>query len=138
MITPITPNELSGADVYVGIDPGAVAACTALHPAKPDGIQTDGVTRGSKLFIKGPIPLAWLQQANGLGGSTGIVANGLWFYAGINKSRRFRIDRRLDQICCVTRQTRNIALERLKTRGLITIYPKRGGYPTIEILDTKQ
>ena len=46
----------------------------------------------SKLFLKGPIPFRWLQIANSLGGSTGIVATGLWFYVGINGSKHFKID----------------------------------------------
>jgi hypothetical protein len=116
----------------------AVADTTSLLAMPYQKASTELIRGSSGLFIKGPIPLAWLQKANALGGSTGTVAAGLWFYAGLNKSRRFRIDRRLDQLCCVTRQTRNIVLGRLQSHSLINIYPKRGAYPTIEVLDVKQ
>jgi hypothetical protein len=116
----------------------AVADTTSLLVMPNKGGATELIRGSSDLFIKGPIPLAWLQKANALGGSTGTVTAGLWFYAGLNKSRRFRIDRRLDQLCCVTRQTRNIVLGRLQSHSLINIYPKRGAYPTIEVLDVRR
>ncbi len=120
-------------------DPEHAVACTTSLLVIPNQKGATESTRGpSGLFIKGPIPLVWLQKANALGGSTGTVAAGLWFYAGLNKSRRFRIDRRLEQLCCVTRQTRNIVLGRLRSHSLINIYPKRGAYPTIELLDVKK
>lgn len=86
-----------------------------------------------KLFIKGPIPLGWIQRANHLGGSTGAVALGLWFYAGINKSSRFKIDGKLDRLTGVTRQTRQQALEKLERAGLIKLFSRPGAYPDIEI-----
>jgi hypothetical protein len=116
----------------------AVARTASLLVMPNQNRATELIQGSSGLFIKGPIPIAWLQKANALGGSTGTVAAGLWFYAGLNKSRRFRIDRRLDQLCCVTRQTRNLVLGRLQSHSLIKIYPKRGAYPTIEVLDVKQ
>jgi hypothetical protein len=116
----------------------AVAGTPSLLVTPNQNGATELIRGFFGLFIKGPIPLAWLQKANALGGSTGTVAAGLWFYAGLNKSRRFRIDRRLDQLCCVTRQTRNMVLGRLQSHRLINIYPKKGAYPTIEVLDVKQ
>lgn len=86
-----------------------------------------------KLFIKGPIPLGWLQSANRLGGSTGIVAVSLWFYAGLNKSTRFKIDGKLEKLTGITRQTRQHALRKLERAGLIRISAKVGAYPEVEI-----
>jgi len=88
----------------------------------------------SKLFLKGPIPFGWLQTANSLGGSTGIVATGLWFYVGICKSRYFKLDSKLDQFTGVTRQTRQQALNKLKVAGLIHVTNPEGSYPYVEIL----
>jgi len=92
-------------------------------------------SKNSKLFLKGPIPFVWLQKANSLGGSTGIVATGLWFYVGINKSRYFKVDSKLDQFASVTRQTRQNAFNRLKAAGLIKLTNHDGSYPYVEILD---
>jgi len=110
------------------------------------GIVTDGnlspnpsssahKPRPYRLFIKGPIPFDWLQKANAIGGSTGIVAVALWFYVGLHGSKRFKIDSRLDSLCCLTRQTRDHILKRLEYRGLIKLFTRRGSYPTVEILD---
>ena len=80
------------------------------------------------------IPFEWLRKANALGGSTVAVASGLWFYAGLCGSRRFKIDSRLDLLCGLTRQTRNHILQRLHYSQLIVLTPKHGAYPTVEIL----
>lgn len=100
-------------------------------------LPTRPVTMSSRparrLFIKGPIPLGWLQSANRQGGSTGIVAVSLWFYAGLNKSTQFKIDGKLDRLAGVTRQTRQHALEKLERAGLIRITAKLGAYPVVEI-----
>ena len=106
--------------------------------------QTQGVfnpansikpSKNSKLFLKGPIPFVWLQKANSLGGCTGVVATGLWFYVGINKSRYFKVDSKLDQFTSVTRQTRQNALKKLDIAGLIKLTNHDGSYPYVEILD---
>ena len=88
----------------------------------------------ARLFLKGPIPFTWLQKANSLGGSTGIVATGLWFYVGINNSKHFKVDSKLDQFTGVTRQTRQHALHKLEIAGLVKIRNPKGSYPYVEIL----
>ena len=137
MLTPTTPNTTSIQNIHPVSDSSRVVASTIPHITGSDQSRPpDGARQRSRLFIKGPIPFSWLQQANGLGGSTGAVATALWFYVGLTKSRRFRIDQRLDQLCCLTRQTRSLILARLEAKGLIVIHPKRGAYPTIEVRDT--
>ena len=90
--------------------------------------------RTSKLFIKGPIPFNWLQNANALGGSTGIVAMGLWFYVGLHQSKHFKIDSKLDAFTGITRQSRQHALDRLQYAGLIWYQNHHGAYPTVEVI----
>jgi hypothetical protein len=91
--------------------------------------------RTSRLFLKGPIPFTWLQRANALGGSTGIVATGLWFYVGINNSKYFKVDSKLDLFTGITRQTRQHALQKLEFAGLVKLQNPRGSYPYVEVLD---
>jgi hypothetical protein len=88
----------------------------------------------SRLFIKGPIPFDWLQKANSLGGSTGTIAIGLWFYVGINSSKYFKVDSKLDRFTGVSRQTRQSALQKLQSAGLIKLWCRHGGYPFVEVL----
>lgn len=104
------------------------------HVPPPAPIQTSSTQRTSKLFLKGPIPFEWLRKANSLGGSTGIVAKGLWLYVGLNSSKRFKVDSKLDQFAGVTRQTRQNALHKLKYAGLIKLTEHHGAYPLIEVI----
>jgi hypothetical protein len=101
-------------------------------PAPPSLIASSPKT--SKLFIKGPIPFEWLQNANALGGSTGIVAMGLWFYVGLNQSKRFKIDSKLDAFTGITRQSRQHALSKLQYAGLIRYQNHHGAYPTVMVI----
>jgi hypothetical protein len=87
-----------------------------------------------ELFIKGPIPIGWLKEANNLGGSTGLVAIMLWFYAGIACSKTIKLDSKIDDVTGLTRQTRQHILKRLEIHGLIKVFPQRGGYPRVTIL----
>ena len=100
----------------------------------PTLIAAKPIQRTSKLFLKGPIPFDWLRKANALGGSTGIVATGLWLYVGLNSSKRFKVDSKLDQFAGVTRQTRQHALKKLKYAGLINLTEHHGAYPFIEVI----
>ena len=137
MLTPTTTNTTSIQNIHpVSDSPRVVASAISHITASDQSPPPDGAKQRSRLFIKGPIPFSWLQRANELGGSTGAVATALWFYVGLTKSRRFRIDQRLDQLCSITRQTRSIVFERLQAHGLIVVHPKRGAYPTIEVRDT--
>ena len=63
-------------------------------PNKPNPLPK----RQPGLFIKGPIPLDWLKKANNLGGSTGLVAAMLWFYAGIACSKTIKLDSKIDDV----------------------------------------
>ena len=93
----------------------------------------------SHLFTMGPIPYLWSQQANSLGCSTGVVANCLWFYVGINRgSKRFKVDRNIDLLSQVSRQTRQSALKKLNGAGLIVLTFRKGAYPIVEIIDSSQ
>lgn len=99
-------------------------------PNKPNPLPK----RQPGLFIKGPIPLDWLKKANNLGGSTGLVAAMLWFYAGIACSKTIKLDSKIDDVTGLTRQTRQDILKRLEWHGLIKLFPQRGGYPRVTIL----
>jgi hypothetical protein len=119
--------SIADIDIYKELD-------TYTEELKPSSAPKPQ-SRTTRLFLKGPIPFTWLQKANSLGGSTGIVATGLWFYVGINSSKYFKVDSKLDQFTGVTRQTRQHALHKLETAGLVKIRNPKGSYPYIEILD---
>jgi hypothetical protein len=92
----------------------------------------------SHLFIKGPIPYLWSYKANQLGIATGLIAQCLWFYAGINGSYTFKLDHNIDFLSGIKRQSRQQCLKRLHEAGLIKLALLRGAYPIVTILDDGQ
>jgi hypothetical protein len=87
-----------------------------------------------KLFIKGPIPVYWVAQANRLGGSVSAIAFSLWLYDGLYKGGAFKIEHRLDDISGVTRQARQRSLLKLKDAGLIELTIRRCASPIVRII----
>ena len=90
------------------------------------------------LFTKGPIPYWWSYRANQLGAATGVIAQCLWFYAGINSSYTFKLDHNIDLLSGISRQSRQRCLKRLYDAGLIKLVLLRGAYPIVSILDAGQ
>lgn len=90
------------------------------------------------LFTKGPIPYWWSYRANQLGNATGVIAQSLWFYVGINNSYTFKLDHNIDLLSGVSRQSRQKCLKRLHDAGLIKLVLLRGAYPIITIFDAGQ
>ena len=91
----------------------------------------------SKYFIKGPIPLSWLANANRLGKGTGAVATVLWFYEGMYNGKPFKVSHRLDDVAGVSRQTRQLALKKLHQAGLIELTANRRAFPTVKIIQSQ-
>lgn len=89
----------------------------------------------SHLFTKGPIPYWWSYRANQLGTTTGVIAQCLWFYVGINSSYTFRLDHNIDFLSGISRQSRQCCLRRLHDAGLINLSLRRGAYPIVTIRD---
>jgi hypothetical protein len=94
------------------------------------------VERGSGFvqFIKGPVPLAWITQANALPGKAGAVGIALWFLVGVKKSRTFRTTRQIEEIAACGRKAVYSALTALEGAGLIKFAPAQGARPSIEVL----
>jgi len=90
------------------------------------------------LFTKGPIPYWWSYRANQLGPATGVIAQSLWFYVGINGSYTVKLDRNIDLLSGISRQSRQKCLKRLHDAGLIKLVLLRGAYPIVSILDAGQ
>jgi hypothetical protein len=90
------------------------------------------------LFTKGPIPYWWSYRANQLGAATGVIAQCLWFYVGINGSYTFKLDGNIDLLSGISRQSRQKCLKRLHDAGLIKLTLLRGAYPIVTILDAGQ
>lgn len=87
------------------------------------------------LFLRGPIPLRWLEACSEMGGKTIMAAIALWWQAGMNGTtkgvklttaglRRFKVDRK----------AKERALVQLEAAGLIEVERRIGANPLITIL----
>ena len=85
-------------------------------------------------FLKGPIPMAWLNVAAKLPGKTLNVGLAIWWLAGMSKNTSFKITgKALDQLG-VSRDAASDGLRRLEENGLILVKRLPGQRSTVEIL----
>jgi len=89
-------------------------------------------------FLKGPIPMAWLNAAAKLPGKTLNVGIAIWWLAGMSKTTAFKLTRKaLDQLG-VSREAASDGLKRLEEHGLILVKRSPGQRPTVEIVQVAQ
>ena len=85
-------------------------------------------------FLKGPIPMAWLNEAARLPGKALNLGIAIWWLAGMAQTKTFKLTgKALDQLG-VSRDAAADALKRLEGRGLIRVQRAPGQRPTVEIL----
>ena len=85
-------------------------------------------------FLKGPIPLAWLNEAAKLPGKALNLGIAIWWLAGMSKTTTFKLTgKALDQLN-ISRDAASSALKRLESHGLIRVQRAPGQRPTVEIL----
>jgi hypothetical protein len=101
----------------------------AFGPARP------GAEPATRYFIKGPIPLPWLQRAAAIPGEALHVALGLWFVRGLSCRATFQFKQRVTADLGVSRDATYDALTRMEEAGLIRVARHRGRSPLVTVLD---
>ena len=89
-------------------------------------------------FLKGPIPMAWLNAAAKLPGKTLNVGIAIWWLAGMSKTTAFKLTRKALNQLGVSRDAASDALKRLEENGLIMVKRLPGQRSTVEILPVAQ
>lgn len=89
-------------------------------------------------FIKGPIPMPWLEQAAHLPGKTIHAALALWYVRSVTRREQFTVKRQTWERLNLTRQAYHRALRDLEAQGLITVERKPGRYPLVTLLDSQR
>lgn len=84
-------------------------------------------------FIKGPIPLDWVMQANALPGKAGAVGLALWFLAGVKRRMTFKVTAEAERVAACTRQAFSNGLYALEDAGLIAVKRHAGARPEVDI-----
>ena len=87
------------------------------------------------LFLRGPIPLAWLSTAARLPGKTLNVAIALRWLHGMTKGEPFKLTGKALDTLNVKRDAASASLTRLEKAGLIQVDRKPGQRPIVSILN---
>src|SRR5690349_2255208 len=90
------------------------------------GAPRAGAEPPSLSFIKGPLPLTWIQRAAALPGKALHVALCLWLLKGVVKSATFPLKRKLPSEMGVSPDATYDALTNLENAGLIAVSRHRG------------
>ena len=85
-------------------------------------------------FLKGPIPLDWLEAAAGLPGKSLHAGVALWYAAGLTRSASVPLSNIAGVRFGLDRNAKYRALEWLEGAGLIRVERKLGRAPVVTIL----
>jgi hypothetical protein len=85
-------------------------------------------------FLKGPIPLSWLEQAAQLPGKSLHAAVALWYAAGLARSRSVALSNRSGRRFGLDRNAKYRALGWLEKASLITVERRLGSSPLVTLL----
>jgi DNA-binding MarR family transcriptional regulator len=89
-------------------------------------------------FLKGPIPIAWLNVAAKLPGKTLNVGIAIWWLAGMSKTTAFKLTGKSLNQLGVSRDAASDGLKRLEECGLVLVKRSPGQRPTVQILPIAQ
>lgn len=104
---------------------------TRLQLDSVSGVLAEAPHR--ELFLRGPVPMDWLDRAAGLPGKALNVAIALWWLYGMKKGGAIKLTRQALKYLHVKRDAASDGLGRLERAGLIRVERRPGQRPTIEI-----
>lgn len=84
-------------------------------------------------FIKGPIPLEWVERAARLPGRSLHVALALWYLAGLKRSMTVSVSNRALESFGIDRFAKRRALDWMEKAGLVRVEKVNGRSPTVTI-----
>ena len=87
-----------------------------------------------ELFLRGPVPMAWLGKAAALPGKTLNVALAVWWRHGMAKGEPFKLTQQALKNLHVERDAASAGLVQLERAGLIRVERRPGQRPTISIV----
>jgi hypothetical protein len=97
--------------------------------------RNERTAKRKRQFVKGPIPLRWLERAASLPGKAFTVGIVLWFKSGIEGGGPFTVSNNLFSRFGIGRKAAARAYSALADQGLIHIDRGPGRLPRVGILD---
>jgi len=83
-------------------------------------------------FLRGPIPLRWIEVASALPGMALALGLRAWYISGCKKSRTVPLNLSGQ---CMDRSTAYRALLELRDAGLVSVQSRKGRPPLVTLLD---
>ncbi len=105
--------------------PGATAAAATRRTLRP---------RPGERFLKGPVPLAWLEAAARLPGKSLHTGVALWYAAGLTRSTTISLSNVAGERFGLDRNAKYRALAWLEEAGLVTVERHLGRAPQVTIV----
>ena len=85
-------------------------------------------------FLKGPIPMWWIEKAAHLPGKTLAVGLAIWWLRGMAQDKPFKLTQKALDTLAVSPDAAYDGLSRLEKAGLIKVTRAPGQRPTIDVL----
>jgi hypothetical protein len=85
-------------------------------------------------FLRGPIPLPWLQRAASLPGKAYTLGSILWWFKGMNPTRPIKVTAKSLRNFSLSESAYLDGLKRLEEVGLVSVTRKKGQRALIEII----
>lgn len=86
-------------------------------------------------YVKGPIPITWLDPVLLMGGKALNVALAIWFQVGLKKRKTVTLPRATTKLFRVTRHNVWRALKRMEEAKMIFVVRRKGKLSHITVLD---
>lgn len=116
-----------------------------LHVFDPDRLRINAVVPKSKSvfsrrtpFLKGPIPLAWLQRAARCPGRSLHVGILLWYAVGLMKTHTISLSYKKARDFGLDRHAVGRGLQGLEKGGLIQASRRQGRSPLVTVLEAME
>ena len=86
------------------------------------------------LFIRGPVPIPWVERAAKLPGKALALGFGLWWLHGMGKGGEVKLTKRLLETFNISRDAAADGLKRLEQSGLVQVKRAPGKRPSVRIV----
>jgi hypothetical protein len=86
------------------------------------------------LFLRGPIPMVWLERAASLPGKAFQLGTALWWLYGMSKGKSFKVTQKALKYFHISRDAASDGLKRLEQLGLIKVERNPGKRPVVFIV----